>query len=81
MRVKLICALVGSLLGFGLGYVFQLGDPVAIPFPFFLPLDFAAVFAVVAFFAAERMFPILLEVTISFVALGGGTALWHYFAR
>jgi hypothetical protein len=82
IRVRLLCAGVGALMGFAVGFLFFLfTEPPRGPFPLFLPIVFAAVFAVVAFIAAEQLFPVLLEVVIGFLVFGGGAYLWHYFAR
>ena len=82
MRVRLLCGGVGALLGFALGFVFFLiTQPPRGPFPLFLPVVFAAVFAIAAFIAAERLFPVLLEVVIGFLIFGGGAYLWYHFVR
>ena len=74
--------MAGGLIGFGTGFVFfVVTDPPRGPFFLFLPVVFAAVFAIVAFIAAEQLFPILLEIVAGFLILGGGAYLWHYFTR
>ncbi len=82
LRARLLCCGIGALIGFGVGFVFFVAtQPPRGPFPLFLPIIFAAVFAIVAFIAAERLLPILLEVAVGFLVLGGGAYLCHYFAR
>ena len=82
LRVRLLCALVGALIGFGTGFVFfAVTESPRGPFTLFLPAVFSAVFAIVAFIAAEQLFPILLEVLLGFLFVGGGAYLWHHFAR
>jgi hypothetical protein len=82
MRVRLLCGGVGAVLGFGTGFIFFLfTQPPRGPFPLFLPVVFAAIFAIVAFIAAEQLFPVLLEVVVGFLVMGGGAYLWHHFAR
>lgn len=80
MKTRLLCSLVGAVLGFGFGFVFQLFSPSPLPFPLFFSAVFASVFALVAFVAAEQLFPVLSEVVLSFLVLGGGAFLWHHFA-
>lgn len=82
MRARLLCGAVGALLGVGVGFVFFLiTPPPRGPFPLFLPAVFATVFAIVGFVAAEKLFPILLEIVVGFLILGGGAYLWHHFAK
>jgi hypothetical protein len=82
MRVRLLGGGAGALVGCGLGFVFFfVTQPPRGPVPLFLPVVFAGVFAIVVFIAAEQLFPILLEIVIGFLILGGGTYLWHYFVR
>ena len=81
-RARLFCGLVGVVLGFGVGFVFfAITQSPRGPFPLFLPVVFSVVFAVVAFTAAERLFPVLLEVVIGFLIFGGGAYLCQHFAR
>jgi hypothetical protein len=80
MRARLLCGSVGSLLGVGVGFVFfVITQPPRGPFPLFMPAVFAAVFATVGFIAVEKLFPILLEIVVGFLALGGGAYLWYHF--
>ena len=82
LRARLLCCGVGALIGLGVGFVFfVVTQPPRGPFPLFLPIVFAAVFAIVAFIAAEKLFPILLEIIVGFLIFGGGAYLWHYFTR
>ena len=82
LRVRLLCCGVGALLGGGVGFVFFIvTQPPRGPFPLFLPIVFAAVFSIVAFLAAEQLFPILFEIIVGFLIFGGGAYLWHYFRR
>jgi hypothetical protein len=82
IRLRLLCALVGGLIGFGTGFVFfAVTESPRGPFPLFLPVVFAAVFAFVASIAAEKLFPILLELLLGFLFVGGGAYLWHHFSR
>ena len=82
MRTRLLCGAVGGLLGVGVGFVFFVSThPPRGPFPLFLPAVFAIVFAIAGFVAAEKLFPILLEIVVGFLLLGGGTYLWHYFSK
>ena len=80
MKTRLLCSLVGAVLGFGLGFVFHLFSPPPLPFSLFFPVVFSSVFALVAFVAAEQLFPVLAEVVLGFCALGGGAFLWHHFS-
>ena len=80
MKTRLFCSLVGVVLGSFTGFIFQLFSPSPLPFPLFFPVVFAAVFAAVAFVAVEQLFPVLLEVVLSFLVLGGGAFLWRHFA-
>lgn len=82
LKARLLCGAVGGILGFGIGFVFfVITEPPRGPFPFFLPAVFAIVFAAVSFVAAERLFPILLEIVVGFLVAGGGAYLWHYFTK
>ena len=79
MKTRLICSLTGGVLGFALGFVFHLLSPSSLPFPLFFPSVFGVVFAAVAFVAAEKLFPVLLEVVLGFCLLGGAAFVWHHF--
>jgi hypothetical protein len=82
IRVRLLCGLVGGVIGFGTGFVFfAVTESPRGPFFLFLPVVFSAVFAIVGFIAAERLFPILLELLLGFLAVGGGAYLWHHFIK
>jgi hypothetical protein len=73
---------MGAFIGFGVGFLcFLFTQPPRGPFPLFLPVAFAIVFAIVAFVAAEQLLSVLLEVVVGFLIMGGGAYLWHHFAR
>jgi hypothetical protein len=80
MKTRLVCSFAGSVLGFALGFIFRFFCQSALPFPLFLPVVFASVFAMVGFVAAEQLLLVLFEVVLGFLVLGGGAFLWHHFA-